>query len=228
MERWSKCVESLPEYLFRFVRKAFQQQLATAANLVRWNRRTDPNCNICRKSIPQTNKHLLSNCSALLERYTIRHNAILEKLVQWIDTYKSASQCLLVDFPSSRFNSIERVFQSSVRPDIPDIREDARVLVLELTACHESNLLLKSKEYKEHKYRDISTHLLPCLSEVPVLVFTMEVSVLGIVSNTKPFTQAANLPDIPQSLLSAISMSTIINSFEIYRSRNAEPHPGPV
>ena len=157
MERWSKLVESLPEYLFRFVRKAFSQQLATAANLVRWNRRTDPNCNICRKSIPQTNKHLLSNCSSLLERYTSRHNAILEKLVQWIDTHKSASQCLLVDLPSSRLNPIECVFQSSVHPDIV-IQESARVLVLELTACHESNLL-KSKEYKEHKYRDISTHL---------------------------------------------------------------------
>ena len=73
------------------------------------------------------------------------------------------------------------------------------VLVLELTACHESNLL-KSKEYKENKYRDITSHLLPSLAHVPVLVFTMEVSVLGIVSNTKPFTQAANLPDIPQSI----------------------------
>ena len=180
----------------------------------------------CRKSIPQTNKHLLSNCSSLLERYTIRHNAILEKLAQWIDTHKSASQCLLVDLPSSRFSTLERVFQSSVRPDIV-IQEDARVLVLELTACHESNLL-KSKEYKENKYRNISTHLLPCLAQVPVLVFTVEVSVLGIVSNLKSSTQAANLPDIPQSLLSAISKSTIMNSFEIFRSRNVEPQSGSV
>ena len=73
-------------------------------------------------------------------------------------------------------------------------------------------------------------HLIPCLAYVPVLIFTMEVSVVGIISNTKDSTQAANQPDIPQSLLSAMSMSTIINSFEfkIYVSRNAVTQPGPL
>ena len=30
VEQWSRMLESLPDYLFRFVRKAFQQQLPTA------------------------------------------------------------------------------------------------------------------------------------------------------------------------------------------------------
>ena len=218
MECWSKLVDNLPEYLFRFVRKAFQQQLPTTSNLARWRKRTDPNCSICKKAIPQTNKHLLSSCSALLGKYTDRHNAILELIVRWLAIHKSTNQSLLVDLPLSRFDSIDRVFHPSVRPDIV-IREDTRVLILELTVCHESNLE-KSKDYKMNKYRDINIHLLPFLAHIPVLVFTIEVSVLGIVSSTKPFMKAANLPDIPLSLLTEISKSAIASSFEIYRTRN--------
>src|SRR6218665_3668753 len=83
---WSKTVNELTASSFKFVRKAFQQLLPTAANLVRWKRITDPVCHLCNNGQWQTNKHVLSNCNSTtaLTRYTRRHNLVLEKITEWI------------------------------------------------------------------------------------------------------------------------------------------------
>src|SRR5271163_3559757 len=54
--RWSTQLELLAAPLFKFTRKALQQQLPTAANLVRWGRISDPLCKLCLNK--QTNKHV--------------------------------------------------------------------------------------------------------------------------------------------------------------------------
>ena len=41
IEQWTRVVEALPDFLFRFVKKALQQQLPTASNLARWKRIPD-------------------------------------------------------------------------------------------------------------------------------------------------------------------------------------------
>ena len=66
---WSLVVDSLPEHIYRFVRKALLQQLATASNLYIWGKTQSPNCSLC--GAIQTNKHVLSNCSSpsMLEKY---------------------------------------------------------------------------------------------------------------------------------------------------------------
>ena len=42
--QWLRIVEALPDFLFRFVKKALPQQLPTASNLARWKRIANPNC----------------------------------------------------------------------------------------------------------------------------------------------------------------------------------------
>ena len=218
VDQWSRLTESLPEYLFRFVRKAFQQQLPTASNLKRWNRIGDPSCTLCQKSIPQTNKHVLSNCSAALDRYSDRHNKILLIIAEWIRTHKRAGQRLLVDIPSDQFDSIDIAFQPCVRPDIV-LCEESKILVLELTVCHETNLQ-KSKLFKLDKYENIRNCLQREFTHVPVALFTVEVSVLGFISDLKTFTKAAKLPDITTTTRSALSLKAIASSYDIYKQRN--------
>src|SRR6218665_2566595 len=77
----SNTVNELTASSFKLVRKAFQQLLPTAANLVRCKRITDPVCHLCNNGQRQTNKHVLSNCNSTtaLTRYTRRHNLVLEK-----------------------------------------------------------------------------------------------------------------------------------------------------
>src|SRR6218665_2472241 len=58
---WSNTVNELTDSSFKFVRKALQQLLSTAANLVRWKRITGPVCHLCNIGQWQTNKHVLSS-----------------------------------------------------------------------------------------------------------------------------------------------------------------------
>ena len=72
---WNKVLDNLPQALFRFTRKEMLQVLPTNSNLAKWNRMTSSVCSLC-CAPNQTNKHVLSNCSAALDRYTIRHNIL--------------------------------------------------------------------------------------------------------------------------------------------------------
>ena len=108
------------------------QVLPTNSNLAKWNQTTSSVCSLC--SAPnQTNKHVLSNCSAALDRYTIRHNNILLLLAQWIQGTKPSDSTLCVDIDgATAFQPIEQVFLSVIRPDLV-LFDASRVAVLELT-----------------------------------------------------------------------------------------------
>ena len=81
-----------------------------------------------------------------------------------------------------------------LRPDIV-LYDSKNILVLELTVCHKSNLL-KSKQFKLRKYENISKSVKNEYKRIPISVFTIEVSVLGFISDIYPFLLAANLPEI--------------------------------
>ena len=151
---------------------------------------------------PQTNKHLLSNCESLLERYSERHNKILEKIARWIDSNKSSDQCLAVDLPFPAFHNTDSVFKQSIRPDII-LYDNSSIAVLELTVCHETNLN-KSREYKLSKYEEGNKHLQSHFSHTPVQVFTVEISVLGIASDFTLFCDATNLPRLPKETIAQL------------------------
>jgi hypothetical protein len=102
--------------------------------------------------------------------------------------------------------------------------------VLELTVCHETNLQ-KSKLFKLGKYENINTCLQSSFKNIPVQVYSVEVSVLGFLSDLRTFTNAAVLPDMNTSTRSALTLEAIRNSYEIYKQRNSatalETNPTP-
>ena len=154
----------------------------------------------------------------MLEKYKARHNGILETLANWINSKKSSDQRLLTDLNS--FDPIEAIFDSSLRPDIV-LYDNKNILVLELTVCHESNLL-KSKQFKLRKYENISKLVKNKYKCIPISVFTIEVSVLGFISDIHPFLLAANLPELPNSVMSSVAWDAINSSFNIHRLRHAQ------
>src|SRR5258708_17071805 len=90
-------LDSLPEHVFNFTRKAMMNQLPTLHNLKLWN--CSPT-NLCPKGgVDQTNKHVLSNCSSpdALAQYTDRHNQILELMAKWIVPQLKSNQSLYCD-----------------------------------------------------------------------------------------------------------------------------------
>ena len=54
---------------------------------------------------------------------------------------------------------------------------------------------------------------------------TVEVSTLGIVSDTKVFTSITKLPDVPASLWRSLACQALSSSFGIYCTRNSSDDP---
>ena len=187
---WSSTLDSMPQYIFGFARKALIQQLPTASNLHRWKKIDSPMCKLCNSDKVQSNKHVLNNCSdaKALERYSQRHDNILSLLANWIWSVKSEDQELFVDLPSEKWNSIAQVFQPTCHPDILVI-DQSRIIVLELTICHGTNLV-KSKNYKIDKYNDIQSKLQAAYLNHDTLVYTFEISSLGFIADLTDFRRA--------------------------------------
>ena len=82
--KWMKEIEKIAPPLYKFVRKALEQQLLTASNLVRWGKSEDPLYSLCQKI--QSNKHVMSPCNYTfsLKRYKERYDKILIILADWI------------------------------------------------------------------------------------------------------------------------------------------------
>ena len=214
---WAREIEKLPASVFIFVRKALQQQLPTASNLVRWGKAQDDSCQLCGQK--QSNLHVLSNCSspAALSRYKDRHDTILELLVNWIESTLTPEKKLYVDLEKQKFQPLSTLFQS-YRPDIA-IYDPPNIVTLELTVCHEGNIL-KSREYKTQKYVNLKENLHTQYSNCTLRNFTIEVSTLGFISDISSFCHTFSNSNLPDYIKTQLTRSAIFKSYSIYCSRN--------
>ena len=217
---WAASVNLLSMTLFCFVRKGMLQQLPTFSNLYRWGKSANSMCPLC--SMPQTNKHVLNNCSSTfaLERYKVRHDAILIILCEWLHDVLPAASKLYADLSTNNIlcSQMSDIFVN-LRPDIAIITKNI-IYVWELTICHETNLQ-KSKEYKQNKYATLSKDLTPSYSQHKLQIFTLEISSLGLPGDTSTFTKLITQKELPKSTLNKIINSVVSNSYTIYRNRNS-------
>jgi hypothetical protein len=104
-----------------------------------------PKCGLC-----QSNKHVLSNCGSQesLSRYLDRHNQILKLIVDWIVPNLGAAGILYYDLSLPGVRHITDLF-NGFRPDLA-IVSNSRIVVGELTVCHETNLQT-SRDFKLNK-----------------------------------------------------------------------------
>jgi len=220
IEIWASTIDNLPTHLFNFARKALIQVLPTAANLKRWNRVQDASCPLCAKGTPQTNKHVLSNCSSAtaLHRYTVRHNDILSILISWIKASISPNQSLYADISDISVLPVCDLF-CNCRPDLA-ICDMNSIHILELTVCHETNMII-SNEYKKNKYRNISLCGSSVAANRKITSHFIEVSTLGFISSCLDFTKAVKIASMPDSIKPKIVASVVKSSFGIYCNRNA-------
>ena len=220
LTKWAKEVEKLASPLYRFVRKALQQQLPTASNLVRWGKSADPLCPLCQKV--QSNKHVMSNCGSnfSLTRYKERHDRVLSILGTWILQNCKSDRVIYVDLDEEKYRPLSELFVS-LRLDIALLRADGIIDILELTICHETNLT-QSRIYKESKYTDLRlrNNLKPAFSNHSINIFTAEITCLGLISDFQQFcTNNLNI-SLTDQISHDIIHSTISSSFLIYCNRN--------
>ena len=217
--KWSSIVNFLPEHLYRFVRKALLQQLATASNLHRWGKTQSPKCRLC--GAIQTNKHVLSNCSSpsMLEKYKKRHDAILDILIKGLDPLLDKNSAIYADLPLSSARQISELF-ISLRPDIA-IQKTSTIDILELTVCHETNAV-SSRTFKQTKYKNIEYDLYEKFKNHHVNVFTIEVTTLGFISDFRLFQNRNLKNNLSDQILSEMSKTAISESYALYCERNSE------
>ena len=117
IQLWKHAMDSLPQHIFNFARKAMQSQLPTLHNLKLWNRSPTGFCPRC--GWEQTNKHVLSNCSFpdALARYTDRHNRILELIAKWIVPQLKSNYALYCDLSVPGARPVCDLFKG-FRPDL--------------------------------------------------------------------------------------------------------------
>ena len=213
---WSNLMETLPGFLFNFVRKALQSQLPTKANLLRWGRSSSNLCPLC-NSI-QSNKHVLSNCNnaTVLQRYTQRHDKILFILATWLQSKLDKQSSLFADLPD--FQQTSDLF-NRIRPDLA-LKKGNKICAIELTICHETNLV-SSKAYKENKYTNIDNHKSEIIQDCTVVLSTCEISVLGFVQFDSTSLTDFIIPHFDDNFLHNISRCVIQSSFDIYAHRDS-------
>ena len=73
-----------------------------------------------------------------------------------------------------------------------------------------------------NKYKDINLLLQPKYKKHRLQVFTIEISVLGFISNLNDFCTFFKIPNMPISIKTKIIKSVIVNSYNI----TAETYPG--
>jgi hypothetical protein len=217
--RWHNVLSKLSDSLYKFVRKAIQNQLPTNNNLKRWGRSPTNLCPLCNNI--QSNKHVLSNCStpSVLQRYTLRHNAVLLILVEWLrSSIVDPAIKILADLDNSPSGEPTTVF-NSFRPDIVIVGKNNKITSLELTICHESNFAT-SRARKVSKYSNLVSDLKREYSSFTLNQYFIEVSVVGFISDLSEFQKSVKIKPLPSSIKSDVSNMVIKLSQNIYWNRN--------
>ena len=111
----------------------------------------------------QTQLHVLSNWGKCLNRYSWRHDSVLNSLLQQFSKILKTSSKIYCDS-----NKLQSQLFTTQRPDIAILDGD-QMTVIELTICFEANTT-KSREYKIKQYKDLKSQLLKPVSKFTVLV----------------------------------------------------------
>ena len=103
-------------------------------------------------------------------------------------------------------------------PDLAIIVFPSRIVVGELTVCHETNLL-RSRDYKLQKYSNLGAAMAGEFRGRPVLVHTLEVSTLGFVVAEPNFFRNGGISPFAPPLVKEVSRAAILASRLIYCNR---------
>ena len=145
---WSVAQSKLPKNIFNFTVRYINSSLPTRKYLTRWGLASSPECSFCLRQ--ETLLHVVAGCQCYLERFTWRHDSILQFLAE---TFRTMNTCqLFADL--SAFKSPSIITGDTYRPDLLLITPDESLYVVELTVGFETNLH-NNVERKRAKYKDL-------------------------------------------------------------------------
>ena len=172
---WRALAKRLPSNIFNFCKKALILCLTKKSNLYRRKITEDNQCFLCHHM--QTQLHVLSNCEKCLNRYTWRHDSVLNSPLRQFSKILKTSSKIYCDSNKLQYNTTSQLFTTQ-RPVIAILDGD-QMTVIELTICFETNTL-KPREYKIKRYKDLTSQLLQPVLKYMVLL--LEITSFGFIS----------------------------------------------
>ena len=142
---WSTCQSKLPKNIFNFTIRYINNSLPTRKNLAKWGISTSSECSFCLH--PETLLHVVAGCSSYLNRFTWRHDSILNFIANNIPLQNF--QNIFADLPG--FSNPSIITGDKHRPDLLLTTKDNCLYILELTVGYETNLR-NNIERKQTKY----------------------------------------------------------------------------
>ncbi len=168
---WSAAQSKLPKNIFNFTIRYINNTLPTRKNLAKWSLASSPECSFC--LCPETLLHVVAGCQSYLERFTWRHDTILNFVAKTFQTIKCE---LYADLPGFKCPSI--ITGDAYRPDLLLITPDRCLYVVELTVGFENNLH-NNVERKKNKYKHLIKDLEQNEDFVSVKFVNLSISSLG-------------------------------------------------
>ena len=146
---WSNAHSKLPRNIYNFTIRYINNSLPTRKNLSKWGISSNSECTFCLS--PESLLHVVAGCQSYLERFTWRHNSVLNFLAQTLQSVHGYN--LFADLPG--FKSPSVITGDKFRPDLLlTCSNDSILYVVELTVGYESNLESNVKR-KNSKYNEL-------------------------------------------------------------------------
>ena len=111
IQSWQIPAKRLPINMHNFCRRYLAMSLANNSNLKRWKILNSELCSLCTKK--QTQLHVFNHCLQALNRYTWRHNSIIQTFCNHLLEKASYNFCLYADIegfenPATLFKSLQQ------------------------------------------------------------------------------------------------------------------------
>lgn len=168
---WSTSQSKLPKNIFNFTIRYINNTLPSRKNLSRWGISSSSDCSFCLH--PETLLHVVAGCQHYLERFTWRHDSVLNFLAK---NFRSLMGCkLFVDLPGYKSPSV--ITGDEQRPDLLLSTSNNYLYIVELTVGFETNLANNVKR-KKAKYNYLVRKLNEEFTNVKLI--NLSISSLGV------------------------------------------------
>ena len=169
---WSSAQSKLPKNIYNFTIRYINNSLPTRKNLKTWEISSNSECTFCLNT--ETLLHVVTGCQSYLDRFTWRHDSILNFLAQTLQSIGGFE--LFTDLPGFKNPSI--ITSDTYRSDLQLVFPNNSLLcIVELTVGHESNLN-NNIIRKQNKYNELLRQQKQYFSDVKFV--NISLSCLGV------------------------------------------------
>ena len=148
---WFAVQGNLSRNLHNFTVRYLNNTLPHLSNMFTWGLAETKLCPLCNNI--QSLLHVVSGCAVSLDRYTWRHDSVLNYIATFL---KRFARELYADV--TNFSSPSIITGEEMRPDLLIILDRSKMFVVELTIGFESNIA-KNEVRKRNKYKKLTQSL---------------------------------------------------------------------